>query len=151
MKKITFVVMFVVSLMVIGAVVAFAEDVVAIAPAAPAITPAVSPDMQWIWGEVVTVDSQNNKFTIKYLDYETDQEKELVVAVDEKTVFENVKSAAEIKPQDTLSLDYIVDGVNNIAKNVSVEKPEVKTASEAAAIIPEDAQPLVEPAVDAAP
>jgi len=149
MKIMIFVIMLVVSLMVTGAVVSFAEDGgVTIAPAAPV----VQPDMQWIWGEVVTVDPQNNKFTIKYLDYETDQEKELVVAVDGKTTFENIKSIAEIKPQDTLSLDYIVDGANNIAKNVSVEKPEaLSQPSAAAATIPEDVQPPVEPAVNAAP
>ena len=48
-------------------------------------------DIQWAWGEVVSLDSPAQTITLKYLDYETDQEKELVVAVDEKTVFENIK------------------------------------------------------------
>ncbi len=83
------------------------------------------PETLWIWGEVVSVDVAANKVLVKYLDYETDTEKEINIAVDDKTTYENVKSVDEIKPQDTLSIDYIInpDG-RNIAKNISIEKPE---------------------------
>ena len=83
------------------------------------------PETQWIWGEVVSVDTAARKILVKYLDYETDTEKEINIDVDDKTTYENVKSVDEIKPQDTLSIDYIInpDG-RNIAKNISVEKPE---------------------------
>ena len=83
------------------------------------------PEMQWAWGEVISVDAQRNEFTVKYLDYETDQEKQMTVNVDEKTTYENVKSLSDIKPQDTTGIDYIVtvEG-RNIAKNVSIENPE---------------------------
>ena len=83
------------------------------------------PETQWIWGEVVSVDTASKKILVKYLDYETDTEKEINIDVDDKTTYENVKSVDEIKPQDTLSIDYIInpDG-RNIAKNISVEKPE---------------------------
>jgi len=83
------------------------------------------PETQWIWGEVVSVDTAAKKILVKYLDYETDSEKEINIDVDGKTTYENIKSVDEIKPQDTLSIDYIInpDG-RNIAKNISVEKPE---------------------------
>ena len=80
---------------------------------------------QWVWGEVTNLDNQAKTLTLKYLDYETDQEKELVLAVDEKTNFENIKSFDEIKIKDTLSVDYAAVPENkNIAKNISLEKPD---------------------------
>jgi len=83
------------------------------------------PEALWIWGDVVSVDTAAKKILVKYLDYETDTEKEINIDVDDKTSYENVKSVDEIKPQDTLSVDYIInlDG-SNIARNISVEKPE---------------------------
>ncbi len=83
------------------------------------------PEPQWLWGEVVSVDTQKKEILVKYLDYETDNEKEAVIKVDGNTTCENIKDIAEIKPQDTLSADFIVtaDGAN-IARSISVEKPE---------------------------
>ena len=83
------------------------------------------PETQWVWGDVVSVDTAAKKILVKYLDYETDTEKEINIIVDDKTTYENVKSIDEIKPQETLSVDYVVnpDG-NNLARNISVEKPE---------------------------
>jgi len=86
---------------------------------------ASGPETQWVWGEVINLDPQNKMVKVKYLDYETDQEKEIDVAVDEKTTYENIKSIEELKQNDAVSIDYIVtpDG-KNIAKNISLEKPE---------------------------
>ncbi len=82
-------------------------------------------DTQWAWGEVTSLDSQAKMLTLKYFDYETDQEKELVLTVDEKTVYENIRSFDEIKVKDTLSIDYAAGPENkNIAKNISLEKPD---------------------------
>ena len=103
-------------------------------------------ETQWIWGEVVSADSASKSVTIKYLDYETDQEKDMVIGVDEKTTYENIKSIDEIKPKDTLSIDYIAgpDG-KNVAKNISLEKPESVPAPQEAApsedTSPENMQP----------
>lgn len=82
-------------------------------------------ETQWIWGDVASIDAAAKKILVKYLDYETDTEKEINIVVDDKTTYENVTSIDEIKPQDTLSIDYMIspDG-SNIAKNISVEKPE---------------------------
>lgn len=84
-------------------------------------------ETQWIYGDVINLDPENKTILVKTLDYETDQEKEISIATDEKTAFENIKSLDEIKPNDTVSVDYIVtaDG-KNLAKNLSLEKPEAK-------------------------
>ena len=52
--------------------------------------PPAEPETQWIWGEVVSADSASKSVAIKYLDYETDQEKDMVIGVDEKTTYENI-------------------------------------------------------------
>jgi hypothetical protein len=87
--------------------------------------PAGEPEMQWVWGEVVTLDTQNRIIMLKYLDYETDQEKRINIKTDDLTAYEGSGSINQIKPKDTLSIDYIVSASGeNIAKNISVEKPE---------------------------
>lgn len=92
------------------------------APVAPTVA---TVEAQWVWGEIVSVDAAKGEFAVRYLDYETDQEKEMTLSADDKTIYENAQSLADIKPKDTLSIDYVVnaDG-NNIAKNISVEKAE---------------------------
>jgi hypothetical protein len=83
-------------------------------------------EMQWVWGEVVSVDTANKSVVVKCLDYETDQEKNMIVLLDDKTLYDNIKTIDEIKPKDTLSIDYIVKpGDKNIARNVSKETAEV--------------------------
>lgn len=111
---------------IITTLTVFAEE--PIAPPAQDIN-----QTQWAWGEVTVLDAQGKTITLKYLDYETDQEKDLVLAVDEKTNFENIASLDEIKVKDTLSVDYITapDG-SNIAKNINFEKP----ISQATAAVP---------------
>jgi hypothetical protein len=105
-------------------------------------------DMQWAWGEVTDLDSQAKTITLKYLDYETDQEKDLVLAVDDKTTFENVKDFSELKLKDTLSIDYVVGADNkNVAKNISLEKPDDSSSVTPAAV--ENSGAIV-PAVNAA-
>jgi uncharacterized Zn finger protein len=77
---------------------------------------------------------------VKYLDYDADQEKEMAINVDEKTIYENVKSIDEIKPQDTVSIDYIVSPEGkNIAKNISIEKIEEQAAGTEAEVSSEKA------------
>jgi hypothetical protein len=82
------------------------------------------PEVQWIWGEVVSIDSQKNEMTVKYLDYETETENNIVIAADEKTTYENINSLGQIKLQDNVSIDYVVGPAGNIAKNISIEKAE---------------------------
>ncbi len=82
-------------------------------------------EMQWAWAEVVSVDPAAQAINVKYLDYETDSEKQMTIAFDSATAFENVASASEIKPADTLSVDYVITPEGkNLAKTVTVEKTE---------------------------
>jgi hypothetical protein len=105
---------------------------------APAVQ--AEPEMQWLWGEAVSVDIQKNEVVVRYQDYDTEQEKEMTVSADTKTTFENVRSLAEVQPKDTLSIDYKVlpDG-KNIARNISVEKAESMDAVSSAAVAAEAA------------
>ncbi len=134
------------------------NSVVSSADPIVSITPPQAPlqnenDTQWTWGEVVNLDGADKTITLKYLDYETDQEKDIVLIVDEKTTFENIKSFDEIKVKDTLSIDYMIglDG-KNIAKNVGLESPDASAAVPAQAvenIKPVDTQEaVVQPAVN---
>ncbi len=82
-------------------------------------------EVQWLWGEVVSVDAPKKQISVKYLDYETDNEKEISLFVNEKTAYENIKDISELKTQDIVSVDYISDtGGKNSAVNISVEKLE---------------------------
>ena len=119
-RKFIFVLGIIISLVIVS--VSFAQD----AATPDAVVPAVSPvdsELQWLWGEAVTVDLEKKEILVRYQDYDTDEEKEMTITVDDKTGFENVGSLAQVQPQDTLSIDYKVtaDG-KNTAKNISVEK-----------------------------
>ncbi len=93
---------------------------------------AAEPVAQWVWGEVTSIDPASKQITLKYVDYEADQEKNITVTANDKTTFENAKSMDDIKQGNTVSVDYIPgDNTINIAKNVSLEKPESEN-SEAA-------------------
>lgn len=82
-------------------------------------------EVQWLWGEVVSSDAFKKQITVKYLDYETDSEKEILLSANDKTSYENIKEISELKAQDIVSVDYVseADG-NNTVVNISVEKLE---------------------------
>lgn len=82
-------------------------------------------EMQWLLGEVSSVDIQKNELTVLCLDYDTGEEREIIVSVDNKTVYESVNSLLDIKPPDAVGIDYLIspDG-KNIAKIISVEIPD---------------------------
>lgn len=91
-------------------------------------------EIQWVWGEVVSVDANNNQINVKYFDYETDLEKEMTLSLDKDTRYEGVASLLDIKPQDTVSIDYIIKEGKNITQQVNVEKFEGITPE----VTPED-------------
>ena len=80
---------------------------------------------------MVSVNADINQVLVKFVDYESSSEQELRVDVDTETVYEGVKSIYEIKPLDTVSIDYIVtvEG-KNIARNLSVEVVDSQEDSE---------------------
>ncbi len=86
---------------------------------------------QWVWGEVVSSDSVNKTITLKSIDYETGQEKEVLVTTDDKTTFENAKSFDELKKGDALSIDYMIGADGKMkAKVISVEKLKSEEAAQ---------------------
>ena len=90
--------------------------------------------LEWIWGEVVSVDSQNNQITLKYMDEESLEEKEFTLNADKDTIYEGAQALLDIKPADSVSADYVVtqDGLN-LAKNITVERAQATDMS-----LPED-------------
>jgi hypothetical protein len=101
-------------------------------------------EIQWIWAELVSVDAQKNEIAVKYFDYEIDEEKNIIIVVDNKTTYENIKSINELKLGNALSIDYAVDSEGkNIARNISVEKPE-SSQPEPEAITPEKSETIQE-------
>lgn len=115
-------------------------QVQAATPAAPAVEAKAEPEIQWVWGEVVSTNPINNELLVKYVDYDTDSEKEITIGTDDKTTYENAKSIDEIKVRDSVSIDYAVsvDG-KNLALNISLEKPETIEESPATETTPAEA------------
>ena len=107
---------------------------------------AVSPEeenISWVWGEVKSVDPALSTATVIYMDYQTDEEKDLVLEVNAQTKFEGVEDLGALKVGDTAGIDYtIIDG-KNIAKNISVEKIEAMPE----AVEEPGIEPVAEPAV----
>ena len=115
-------------------------QVEAATPTHPAEEAKTEPEIQWVWGEVVSTNPINNELLVKYVDYDTDSEKEITISTDDKTTYENAKSIDEIKVRDSVSIDYAVsaDG-KNLAKNISLEKPETIEESSATETTPAEA------------
>jgi hypothetical protein len=92
-----------------------------------AIAPLVQeePEVLWVWGEVSAVDPFKKTLTLKYLDYESDEEKEINISTDDKTVYEAVQSIEEIKVKSVISVDYSVQDGLNVARNISFERGEL--------------------------
>ncbi|MFA5115204.1 MAG: DUF5666 domain-containing protein [Candidatus Omnitrophota bacterium] len=88
-------------------------------------------DVQWVWGEAVSVNPSKQELVVKYTDYDTDMEKEATVVITDSTVFANGKGLSEINPHDMLSIDYTVDSNGRyIAKNIGAEKSETAPPQE---------------------
>lgn len=80
---------------------------------------------KWVWGEVAKINSRGKFLELRYLDYDTDSEKEMKVYLGQKTKFENVSSLEEINPRDMASIDYVINNEGKaIASNISIEKME---------------------------
>lgn len=102
------------------------QDQAAPAPvpaAAPAKAAEVNPaEIQWVWGEVVAVDPAEKSISLKYLDYDTDEEKTMKIMVADGTTFEDAKGIEGVKVSDTVSVEYGEQDGKNLAKVITVEK-----------------------------
>jgi len=83
---------------------------------------------EWLLGDVIALDSENNQLRVGYIDYDTEEEKEIAIQVDAETGYDNVSSLSEIKPGDVVSVDYITDSQGGaLALNIRVDKSESET------------------------
>jgi hypothetical protein len=106
-----------------------AAPAVAAAPAetnAAAVKPVeASPaELQWLWGEVVSVDATAKSLAVKYLDYDTDEEKTMTIFVSDTTSYQETKGLGGIKPQDTISIEYTARDGKSFAKDITLERIE---------------------------
>jgi Cu/Ag efflux protein CusF len=77
-----------------------------------------------IYGEVQAVNAASKSMTVQYYDYDSDEEKNIEIAVGEDAKLENAKGINDIKKGDWVDVTYEAAGGKNVAKTVSVEKEE---------------------------
>lgn len=86
-----------------------------------------------VYGEIQSSDTRGaGSLTVQYYDYDTDEEKTIVITLDTGTKIENVQSIADIKKGDWADITYSADGAGNIAKSVIVEREEDITPADSA-------------------
>lgn len=128
---------------VLSGVILFSLVSAAVCQMEKAEHPAQEEGISWVWGEVKSVDGAASTLTVTYMDYQTNEEKELSLTTDPQTEFEGVKDLSEVKPGNTSSIDYIVNDGKNIVKHISIEEmeamPEAPVISEAEGIVQEEA------------
>ena len=81
-------------------------------------------NVSWVWGEVKAIDQSLSTVTVVYMDYQSDEEKDLLLSINSETKFEGVTDINSLKTGDTAGIDYEIRTGKNIAKNISVEKLE---------------------------
>jgi hypothetical protein len=78
---------------------------------------------RWLLGDVISLDLENNQLTVGYIDYNTNEGKEVTFAIDAQTRYENVNKLEDIKVGDVVVIDYrICCGGKTTALNISVER-----------------------------
>jgi hypothetical protein len=85
----------------------------------------------WLWGEVVSVDTGANALTVKHLDYETADWVTKEVSVDDKTVFQGVSALADITAGANVTIEYTEKDGRFVADVIEVAPKETEPASPA--------------------
>jgi hypothetical protein len=84
-----------------------------------------APQIDFLWGHVVSINTENGTILIGYNDIETNQDKQANISVTKDTVLENVTELKEIAPGDSASIDYTLSPSQDmIAKSIWIEKPQ---------------------------
>ena len=87
------------------------------------VTAHVSSGEEWVLGDVIVLDFENNQLEISYIDYDNNAAEGMLINVDANTNYENVDSFSDIQIGDVVSIDYITCcGGKNTASNISVER-----------------------------
>ena len=93
---------------------------------------AANPEEISIYGEIKSVNIATNSITVKYYDYDSDNEKSVEITADNTTKIEGVSTMNDIKQESWSDINYTVVNGKNIAKSIIVEK-EDDAATEAPA------------------
>ncbi|MBI5874066.1 MAG: hypothetical protein HZB36_08050 [Candidatus Omnitrophica bacterium] len=99
---------------------------------------------EWVWGEVVSVDKDNRQLTVKHLDYDTYDEIQTVLTLDDKTLLENVSDLGEVQPGDHVTVDYRSEAGSNIAGLMVIEKKDMQKEQDTTARLKAPATELIE-------
>ncbi len=103
---------------------------------------------EWVWGEVVSTDANKKEVVIKHLNYDTYEEVQTTITLNDKTLLENAADLSAISSGDHVTVDYKVQDGANVAGLIVVEKKEAATenTTETAAEAPKEEVPSVEAA-----
>lgn len=86
----------------------------------------ISEEVFWLWGKVVSLDKDNQKIKINYLDYLSSElpEKEEDFYYNKKTIFEDIENIEELRPGDHISIDYVVEDAKRIILKLDLDNPD---------------------------
>lgn len=102
----------------------YSQQGVAENPAPASVAVAAPADETSIYGEVQSVSGEAGSMTVQYYDYDSDEERSVVIVTDAGTKLENVAGVGEIKKGDWVDVTYVSAGSGNLARSVFVEKEE---------------------------
>lgn len=89
------------------------------------------PSVQWIWGKIVSCNTQDRKIVISYLDMDTLESVNMELNIDDNAKFEGVSGLSDLKIGDQISIDYVVKNGVKFVQYLGVEK---KTAPDDASV-----------------
>ncbi|MFH1577571.1 MAG: hypothetical protein ABIC18_00665, partial [Candidatus Omnitrophota bacterium] len=75
------------------------------------------PVQDWLLGDVVSLDLENNTLTLGFVDY-SDAQKEITIAVAPDTKYENIDTFADIEVGDVVGIDY---EINSQGENIALK------------------------------
>ncbi|MFH0876889.1 MAG: hypothetical protein V1863_01515 [Candidatus Omnitrophota bacterium] len=101
--------------------------------------PAIDKTTEWLWGEVINIDPEKKEVVVKHLDYETYEDANTTLLVNDKTTFENIEDLGKLKIGDHTSIDYTIENGANVAELIVVEGEEkvIEAGQERAAAVEE--------------
>ena len=77
---------------------------------------------EWVLGDVIALDLENKQLILGYIDYQANEEKEIVISVNSATDYTNVDSLKDIKIDAVVAIDYRISPEGEaLALNIIVE------------------------------
>ncbi len=79
-------------------------------------------DLGWVLGDVVDLDLEANRIIVSYIDYSTNQNKQVVIYINNETKYTNISSIKDLKINDVVAVDYkTTQSGEGIALNITAE------------------------------